>query len=549
MRRLPSYEQHGMWIAQDLRGRTDTSFLVRRVFRIRGALDVTALRDAISDVVARHEPLRTTFAVSEGRLTQVISAPRVFDLLVERVPDDIPDTNAWIDGRIAWLYAKGVDLEHGPVLSARLFAKGPDDHVLMLLVHHIAVDGWSFEILYRELDAFYAARLDGREPGLPELPLTYGQWADECRQSAERGEGTAALAYWHAQLHDLPAPLLLPTDRPGHDDMEYRAERIGRDLDEETLAGVEQLARVTRSTPFAVLLIAFAALLGHWSGRRDLVLGVATANRSAPVTHELVGCFASVLPVRLRLDPGKSFTEVLREGRVALVHAQEHELPFERIVQMLPPRPGAALEPLFRVGVSSVQGFGASLLLQGTQVEPAPIEITHVPHDLLASLELARGRGRVDLAYPVAVFDRRTIEELLDCYLDILRAVVRDPRLPISAASPLALPVRSARLPAEDPAPPQADPGDAQNVGRLTGELEILVAKVWAEVLEVEVRSGEDDFFLLGGSSLTAVRVVDELSRAISVTVPLRTVYEYSDLSQLAERLALLRASTPRDKA
>jgi acyl carrier protein len=544
MHRPMSYEQHGMWVAQDLRGQSNTSFSVRPTYRILGSLDVTALTGAFSDLVARHEPLRTRFEVRHGELVQVVADPAAFSLPVEPVPELAEaERAAWLRRRAVEIHAAGFDLETGPLLQAHLFVVRPGEHVLLLRMHQLAGDGWSMGVLNHDLAALYEARVQGGPAGLPELTLSYTAWAQAARRAADQDEGEA-LAYWREQLSALPADRSLPTDRPAPPGADYRGEHVAVEIDAATMTQAAVLARSEHVSSFMVLLAAFGVLAGRWTGQREVLAGIAVANRSVPGTEELIGCFAGVLPARLTADADLTFAEVLRRTRDVLLDGQENEIPVERIVGALP---GLAREPLFRIGVSSADGLAAPLRLAGAEVSRLPDDVRYAPYDLEVTLATGDGRGRLGITFPFALFDRQTVQRLLRSYAALLSAACGGPAQPVSAlpAPDLSAPADTASTcrpgpgaePAGTPRPP-ARPTAAQ-----TGDeaLEELVRSVWRKALDVEpTGTDDDDFFLLGGSSLSAVRVSAELSDALGFKVPLRSIYEFSALTELTERLGEL---------
>lgn len=542
MYRPISYEQHGMWVAQKLRGRDNTSFSIQQIFRVTGALDRAALESALTALVARHEPLRTTFAVRDGRLVQVIGEPRTVPVPVAAAEGGTEKDRAeWIRRRAVEIQHEGFDLEAGPLLRCDVLAERPERHTVVLTVHHLAADGWSVSVLLRDLPELYAAAVERREPVLPELAITYSDWT-RARELRLESEGAEASAYWREHLRDIPPAVALPTERPLTRETSYRGEWVGTDFDAATLAGVARLAQASRASSYMVLQAAFAVLAARWTGQDDQVFGAATANRADPETYDLIGCFVGVLPTRVRVRPDQPFTEVLRATRAALLRGQQYEIPYELIVRDVPRTPGPGTEPVFRIGITSVAGLGGSLTLPGLDVVRVPEEVRDSPYDLALTLSLTEDAGRVDIAYPFALFDRATIETVLGAYTTLLNAVADEPERAVGT-----LPLPGLR-PAADPGLPQpvAEAGDDEPP---RGPMEELVRDLWTRVLKEPVASRYDDFFLLGGSSLTAVQVGAELSDALGFAVSLRTVYEYSDLSELAERLEELRSRAYRPSA
>lgn len=532
-----SYEQQGMWFAQQLRGRDNASYVVRHAYAIDGPLDTAALSGAWRDLVRRHAPLRTTFALVDGRVTQVVRDQPPGDPTVEEADaDTLPD-------RLDAAFREPFDLAEGPVVRLRLFRLAPRRHVLFLVIHHIANDGWSMDVLHRELAALYAERTGGPAAALAPLPVEYADLAIAQRERWTGAGEAAAIAYWTERLRDAPTLFTRPATRAR---ASYRGTRLEVPIPAGTHAGVARLAAAEHASPFMVLLAALGAVLARWTGQRDMVLGAAVANRDTPESEALIGCFAGVLPLRVRMRPETGFTGLLRDVRTALLEGEEHRMPYERLLEELEVGPETAMSPLFDTVVASHQGFGTPLTLAGATVTYLPPEGLDCPQDLTVYLTTTGDGATVHVDYARDAFEPSAVEAVFDAYLALLGAAVERPDSPVDDLGPaLARRVPPAPEPATDTRPDPAtdtrpEPGGTSGARSTAEEV---TAAVWREVLGHPV-TGDDNFFLLGGTSVAALRTATALAERLGVAeIPLRLIYEYSDLAEFAEQLSLLLAA------
>jgi hypothetical protein len=414
-----SFGQGGMWITQAMRGPSDASFRMRHTYRILGPLDVPVLGEALNDLTARHEPLRTVFRVVDGELKQIVLAPGRPSLIVEEASTGHRD--GWLEERTTAFFRTDFDLAVDVPFRARLFRLDDLSHVLVLIIHHIANDGWSMDVLHRDLGELYAARLAGRPAQLKPLPRQYLDLALAERQRHRDGQFGEALRYWREHLSGF-RPFPPPVDRPA---LSMRGVRTSVTLEPGLVRPVDEIADAHRTTGFAVLLTALVMVLAEWSGADDLVLGVAHAGRSEPDTDDLIGPFASVLPLRVGIGGRDAFPLLLGEVRDALLAGNDNAIPLDLILREMPELGTAARagRPLLLASVSSQIGFAHSLRLDGVTVSyEQPREVDAVQP---IAIYIYRGDDGISLAldYPVEMFDRETIEKLLDRYMISLTMV------------------------------------------------------------------------------------------------------------------------------
>jgi len=378
-----SFAQRRLWLISQLED-TGPLYNIPIALMLTGDLDATALQAAVGDIVTRHEALRTVFPEVDGEPYQ-----RLWP--AERSRPDLPvtviDQSALGDA----LHATGryaFDLTAEPPLQARLWRTAPDRHALLLVVHHIAADGWSIAPLLRDLSVAYAARRAGQEPGWTPLDVQYVDYSSWQREllSAEEGQdiGAGHLAYWRDALAELPDELNLPLDRPRPSVPSYRGDTVRVRIDAQTHSGLTALTRATRSTVFMVLQAGLAALLCRMGAGTDIPLGTATAGRGDAALHDLVGFFVNTVVLRTDVSGDPTFRELVARVREADLAAYDRlELPFERLVEVLNPPRSLARHPLFQV----------MLVLQNNE-QPVP----DMPGLRVAAMQFGTGMARFDLS-------------------------------------------------------------------------------------------------------------------------------------------------------
>nr|WP_301542280.1 non-ribosomal peptide synthetase [Pyxidicoccus fallax] len=343
-----SFAQQRLWFLDQLQPGAAT-YNIPVALRLEGPLDTAALERAFTEVVRRHESLRTTFADEGGAPIQVIHAPAP-------LPLPLVDLSAHEDGESEALRlarqetTRPFDLAAGPLLRARLLKLGDTRHVLLLTMHHIVSDGWSMGVLVREMAALYEAFRAGQPSPLPELPLQYADVAVWQREWLRGEVLEAQLAWWRKHLEGAPHALELPTDLPRPSVQTFRGASVPVRLSRELSDGLRAFCQQEGVTPFMALLAAFQALLSRYSGQQDLVIGSPIAGRRFAELEGLIGFFVNTLALRSRLDGAPSFRELLRRVRETTLGAYAHQdVPFEKLVEELHPARDLGRAPVFQV--------------------------------------------------------------------------------------------------------------------------------------------------------------------------------------------------------
>src|SRR5688572_27833418 len=363
--RLPlSFAQERLWSSDRLEpGRA--VYNMSMVWRLGGALDEAALKRSLSEIVLRHEALRTVFAEADGSPVQVVAPFGAFALPVEDLSGlSEADREAAVRRRAREEAVRPFDLSAGPLFRAALLRLGEEEHVLLLSMHHIVSDGWSVGVLFRELSALYEAYREGGESPLSELPVQYADYAVWQREQLEGEVLDRQLAYWRERLADAPALLELPTDRPRPAGQTYRGATVPVELSPELLERLQALGRSEGATRYRTLPAAFQVLLSRYSGSADIVVGTSIAGRTRKEVEELIGFFVNTLVLRTDLSGDPSFREVLRRAREVTLGAYAHqEMPFEKLVAELQPERSLSHSPLFQVmfELQKAQGEGDAL--------------------------------------------------------------------------------------------------------------------------------------------------------------------------------------------
>ncbi|MFF2190645.1 condensation domain-containing protein, partial [Streptomyces sp. NPDC058155] len=436
-----SFAQRRLWFLHKLEGRSAT-YNVPLALRLTGAVDTAALRAALLDVVARHESLRTVFPEADGgEPYQLILAPaeaeEVFRWEHRQVPGpDLPQS-------LQEAARYGFDLAAELPLRAWLFESSHEQNTLLLLLHHIAGDGWSMGPLARDVLEAYTARVERRAPRWAELPVQYADyalWQREQLGDMDDPDSPYAqqVAHWLDELADLPAEVTFPADRPRPAVAEYRGARAPFRIDAELHGRVVEFARRTSTTVFMVLQAGMAALLTRLGAGTDIALGSGVAGRTDEAMDDLIGLFVNTYVLRTDTSGDPSFDELLGRVRERSVTAHEHQdVPFEHLVELLNPLRSTNHHPLFQVAMVLQNAPGAEFRLPGLQVRSEFLTTGTSRFDLLLELyerhDDAQGPLGIEsyVEYSTELFDRLTVEGVLARWVRLLELVVADPSAPI----------------------------------------------------------------------------------------------------------------------
>ncbi|MET8701434.1 amino acid adenylation domain-containing protein [Kitasatospora sp. NPDC004723] len=423
--------QQGMWFLEQVRP-DNPAYVVPGAVRVRGPVDAGVLRTAFTEVVRRHEALRTAFGLREGRPVQVVRPLPAPELPVVDLRD-AGLTAAGLEERItAAAIGEPFDLETGPPVRLTLLRTGENESVLVLALHHLVSDRWSFWVLLSELAALYAAFADGRPSPLPELPVQYADFAVWQREQQDKGRWAGQLAYWRERLAEAPAALELPTDRPRPAVQGFRGGALPFELPEPLVRELAALAHRRGATTYMALLAVFTVLLARYSRQRDVVVGVPTAVRDRPELEPLIGYFVNTLPIRTELGGDPSFTEVLERVRAACLGAYEHqEVPFELVVGELGTARDLSRPPVYQVSFAYGREAVPDLTLGGARLEQVLVRSGGARFDLELQAFDRDGGLSGWFEYDRDLFDESTVERLAAHFRRLAEQAVADPERPV----------------------------------------------------------------------------------------------------------------------
>ncbi|HYO64056.1 MAG TPA: amino acid adenylation domain-containing protein, partial [Pyrinomonadaceae bacterium] len=403
--------------------------------RLAGELDVEALTRTLSEIVRRHEVLRTTFAVVDGEPSQVIQEARPFELSVR----DLSHLNAdeWARAERAAAREESdlpFDLSRGPLLRATLLDFGAGEHVLLVTMHHIVSDGWSLGVLIKEVAALYAAYVEGEESPLAELTVQYADYAAWQRDYLQGEALERQLTYWRRQLDGAPAALELPTDRPRPPVQSYRGAQEKVRLSDGLSDRLRELSRREGVTLYMTLLAAWQTLLARYSGQTDIVVGTPIANRHRGETEDLIGFFVNLLALRGDLSGDPTFAELLGRARETCLGAYAHqELPFDKLVEELDVKRDMSRSPLFQVLFVLQNAPTQPVELAGLLMSPLESDVAMSHFDLTLDVAEEEGGLRCTLEYNSDLFDAATAARIVGQFETLLGGVADDPQRRISA--------------------------------------------------------------------------------------------------------------------
>jgi amino acid adenylation domain-containing protein len=422
-----SFAQERLWFLDQLEPES-TAYNICIPLRITGRLNLAALDQTINDVVRRHESLRTVFEAVDGRPVQVITAAKnserlVVDLvaLAQSRRDDV------VRRLVQEGYRRPFDLAHGPLLQTALVRLASDEHVLLVLLHHIIFDEWSMEILIREFREIYQALDQGEPSPLPDLPIQYADFAQWHRQWLRGEVLEEELSYWRKQLAGSPPMLNLPIDRPRPSVMTYAGDTLPMVISAELTEKLKGLARSTGSSLFMTLLASFQMLLARYTGQDDIVVGTPVAGRRWLETENLIGFFLNTLLIRTRLSGDHSLRDVVSSVREGVLEAQAHQdLPFEKLVEELHPERSLSHGPMFEV-MFVFQNMPRTLMAV-QDVNIGLLEVNSGTEKFGLTLQVSEGRDELNcsLSYRTDLFDKSTIERLSAHWQRMLEAMVAD---------------------------------------------------------------------------------------------------------------------------
>jgi thioesterase domain-containing protein/acyl carrier protein len=444
-------------------------------------------------------------------------------------------------GILAHERAHTFDLTQEFPMRAVLVHCASDEHVLLVTIHHIATDGWSMGIFKRELGALYSAQHSGIAPSLDPLPATYADFAEQQALSLAEPGCAARLEYWQTMLAEPPPPLTF-APRADAGPATFSGGLRSRVLAPATRAALDAFCRAEGTTEFAVLYAVFAELLHRSTGQRDFVLGSVVANRAQPEFAGLIGFFVNTVALRVRIDAGRTFRSWLGDvGRTIVEAFDHHDVPFEKVVEAVRPVRTATRTPLINVMMVFQNAPDDGLELAGIEVEPLALERTTAKFDLTLEVTTTPDRAiTIAFEYRTDLFAEATIEALLTDLEELTATSLAEPDGRLAPFVADQTPQRDSPATAiagGPPAPSIRASGADLELEPAEAEARVALRSIWESVLGVTPIGLAENFFDIGGHSLLAVRVMNEIQQTFGIVVPVSLLFAEPTIEQLARAL------------
>ena len=539
-----SLTQQRLWFLDQLQGR-NSAYNVYLGLWLRGTLDLGSLHSSLQAIVDRHDSFRTEFRLEGEELLQVVAQNCQASLPVTDVtnaPDPIGETYQLASKDVKQPF----DLSEAPLFRARVFRVAPEDHVFLCTMHHIVTDAWSMQIFAKELTALYEALSQGRPAPLPDLPISYGDYAAWQREWFGTEAMQQQLAYWKTKLENIPAVLELPKDgaRPPEQAFDGASQTVP--ISGDLVARINGVAARYQATPFMVLLAAFKVLLRRYSGQPNILVGVPVAGRTRVETEGLIGFFVNTLVLRDDLSGNPQFAEVLTQVRETTLGAFANaDVPFETIVEALQPERNLSYNPIFQVMFAAIKSAVRSHQFGGLTAFPYVVSTSSSIFDLSMTLiEGVDGESWAQIEYNTKLFQYGRIRQMLGDYISILGAVTSNPEIRIFDLRGLSVP-RVDDLPKSGTAPnPDAKAiqgatlpdsvAKAQPAPQWAAAEQKMLVEVWKRVLGLPSIGIHDNFFDLGGHSLMAARLILQIRGLTGRAIPVSAIFRAPTIESFA---------------
>jgi amino acid adenylation domain-containing protein len=505
--------------------------------RLKGRLHVRALEQALTEIVRRHEALRTSFPEIDGEPAQVFAPPASILLPLTDLSDLAPVEREHAARRLAEADAgRPFDLSNGPLLRVSVLRLAEEEHVLLLTMHHIVSDGWSMGVLLKELTALYEAFVDKRDSPLPDLPIQYADFAAWQREWLSGEVLEAELQFWKQQLADVSV-LELPADRPRPSLQSFNGAYEHLALSEELTEAIKALGVREGATLFMTLLAAFKVLLRSYTGQHDIVVGTPVANRNWEAIEGLIGFFVNTLVLRTELSDEMSFSEVLQAVREVALDAYAHQdVPFEKLVEELQPERDLSRNPLVQVFCVLQNLPSLKVEMAGLNAEVLEAELGTTKFDLTLSITDTGNGLLTAFEYSSDLFEPATIQQMLEHYERLLEQIVAAPDQRLSEFS-LLTEAEHQELLGRVRLPVATRVKETQTYLAPRDEIEFGLTRIWESLLGVEGVGIRDNFFDLGGHSLLGVRLLSRIRKQFGREVSLSFLLQSPTIESLAVML------------
>jgi amino acid adenylation domain-containing protein len=540
-----SAAQQRLWVLHQLHDLGGT-YNVPMVLHLTGLLHLEALVYSLETLVARHAVLRTTFGYGHGQPGQQIAStvPVTLPVFTAELArgSNTPETLTGLLEAEAW---RPFDLAQDRPWRAQLLQLSQEAHVLVLVFHHMVVDGWSLRVLAGEISTLYTSRVKGLPAALPPLPVQYPDYVQWQADQNQSGAWQSQLGYWKQHLAGVPPLLQLNLSRPRPANLTFAGDVHAFPLPAATADQLSQLGQTCRATPFMTWLSVFAVWLHQYSSREDLVVGTPIAGRNQRELESLLGFFVNTLVLRLRLPSRFTFRQVVDTVVETATQAYAHaDLPFDQLVAELNPKRDSSYAPLVQIVFDLQEESVNWWQLSGLNVGPVRIRERTAKFDLHLSICRGQHGWESRFAYNSALFEAGTVARAAAHFVQLARQVVQSPDLPLDQFNP---PERTKGVPADTasqeqlaelPLTPAVRADAVEQDNALGGAARnAMLANLWKKILKVDSIGPDEDFFSLGGNSLLAIQLIAELQRQTGYSLPVASLFAHSTVQEFSRYL------------
>ena len=541
-----SFAQQRLWFIDQFEG--STHYHIPLALRLTGALDLEAMEASFRRIIHRYLPLRTVISQKDGLPRPSFLPAEDWRLHYGETAEDSPE----FVSQTSIITTTPFDLSADFMLRVGVFKVAEERHVLVINMHHIAVDGWSWPILVNELSECYTTYRENREVHLPELKLSYADYAVWQHKHLKGAILDKQLEYWQGQLANI-SPLELPTDHARPPVQSTRGASHAFSISAGQTAAFKHLVEQQGGSLYMGLLTLLDVLLYRYTGQSDISVGSPIANRYLQETNSLIGKFVNTLVMRNQVQGANSFMTLFQQVKNNCLEAYAHQqYPFERLVGVLVKARDLSRNPLFQIMLVLQNNQEVGNFHWGDlQVEAAEMMQTTAKFDLSFKITETADGLRADIEYCTDLFEETTVERMAGHFSHLLDAVIKDPEMPVAGLDMLSDQEKHTLLTSFDDtqsAYPQdktvidlfeqqaAAQSDIEYVPPRTA-VEMALAQCWQEALGVQRVGIHDDFFALGGDSLLAVKVISHINKEINDQLSLKELFEFPTIRQIAEHL------------
>ncbi|MFZ8201898.1 amino acid adenylation domain-containing protein, partial [Alteromonas portus] len=540
-----SYAQQRLWMLTHIEGGS-THYNMPMALEITGPIDEAAVASAITQIVQRHEVLRTSIRTTqEGEPYQVISEVESVSvpLIDLSVFEDTLEQTAALQRHLSKEASIPFALDRDLMLRAQLIYLGDKRYVLSATMHHIASDGWSMDILVREFAVYYEAFVQNTAPSLQPLDLQYADYTCWQRNWLQGDVINAQLDYWQQQLADIPQVHSLPLDNPRPAVQTFVGARYRSLLAEETYAKLKTLCQRHEATSFMGIQAVFTVLLSQYSNSKDVVIGTPTANRDQNGMADMIGFFVNMLVLRTDLTGQPSFNDLLVQSKEVLLGAYAHQhVPFEQLVDKLQPKRSLRFSPLFQILLVMQSNNVGELALPDLDMKPIAANAQIAKYDITLSVSESEAGLYVEWEYNTDLFNEQTMIQLDQHFQQIVTSVTQRPNENIFETTSWIQGVLPTKFVSHSDSNEESEQAELAYEPP-TGDMEQQLVLICAQLLRVEEHeiSMLANFFELGGNSLLFIRLLTKVNKTFGIKLKVQDVFDLNNLREFASYIAVNR--------